>query len=113
MTAAFVTLRAEVLHLAMKGEHIRFQFYHFVSSQRPTLGSGTATWSPPLDLYETKTQIVLELDLAGVRPDSVQLQFTGRLLKISGLSERNSRELWNCPDLWIRTPRRQSIRKES
>jgi len=39
---------------------------------------------PPLDAYETEDAIVLQIDLAGVRPEDVRLVVDGEYVQISG-----------------------------
>jgi len=41
-------------------------------------------WNPPADLYKTPQGWALKLDLAGVRPDDVEVQIKGRDLTITG-----------------------------
>lgn len=41
-------------------------------------------WQPAVDMYETATQIVVVVDLAGIRPEDVQVIVKGRLLRIAG-----------------------------
>ncbi|HVS03170.1 MAG TPA: Hsp20/alpha crystallin family protein [Thermoanaerobaculia bacterium] len=48
---------------------------------------GSATWRPPLDLIETPDELVVYVELPGVRRDQVQLQADGRLLELSGRRE--------------------------
>ena len=52
---------------------------------RPT-GAGAAgrTWSPAVDLYETKDELVLTMELPGVRDKDVTVSITGDLLTIKG-----------------------------
>jgi HSP20 family protein len=52
---------------------------------RPT-GSGAAgrSWAPAVDLYETKDDLVLTMELPGVRDKDVTVSITGDLLTIKG-----------------------------
>ena len=77
-------------HLASKGEHIHFQFYHYQVGPRPSLVSGCLSWTPPIDLYETQKEIVLEVDLAGVKPENIQFHLSGQILKLVGIREDTS-----------------------
>lgn len=48
-------------------------------------GAGAAqTWSPPLDVFETATEIVVEVDLPGLRPDQIDIEMDDNVLTISG-----------------------------
>lgn len=43
---------------------------------------GTA--EPPVDIYETDTELICEIDLPGVEPDEVRIQVYDNLLMIEG-----------------------------
>jgi HSP20 family protein len=43
-----------------------------------------ARWSPAADVYQTREGWLVKLDLAGVRPEDVQLQVQGRRLIVCG-----------------------------
>ena len=64
--------------------HVRFHFHQVTVSMRPSLAVGSPHWIPPIDLYETETEIMLEIGLAGVNSDEVNLEFAGRTVHISG-----------------------------
>jgi HSP20 family protein len=46
-------------------------------------GSGRA-WAPPVDLYETKNDLVLTMEVPGVRDKDVTVSITGDLLSVKG-----------------------------
>jgi HSP20 family protein len=53
-------------------------------------GTGTrlaseVSWQPSADIYRTRDGWLVKLDLAGVRPDDIQIAVRGSQLKISGL----------------------------
>jgi HSP20 family protein len=41
-------------------------------------------WNPPADLYRTPQGWALKLDLAGVRPEDVEVELKGRDLSVTG-----------------------------
>ena len=41
-------------------------------------------WVPPIDLFETPTELVLQVDLPGVDPSTIHLALAGSLLTIEG-----------------------------
>jgi HSP20 family protein len=43
-----------------------------------------ARWSPAADIYQTREGWLVKLDLAGVRPEDVQVQVQGRRLIVRG-----------------------------
>ncbi len=42
-------------------------------------------WRPAVDLYRTRTGWLAKFDLAGVRPEDIQLQVDGRVLRLQGI----------------------------
>ena len=44
-----------------------------------------ATWRPAVDVYRTREGWLLKVDLAGVRPDEIELRAHGRRLTLSGV----------------------------
>lgn len=50
-----------------------------------TTASGVqAAWRPPLEVYETETEIVVLAELAGMREDEIQVSIDDSVLTISG-----------------------------
>jgi HSP20 family molecular chaperone IbpA len=70
------------------GTHAHYHYFQFYSSQHAVFSAGTG-WIPPVDLYETPTEFVLEVNLGGIAPDNVQVTFEGKLLHIIGQREEN------------------------
>ena len=85
--------------LAGKGESVRFQFYHYYTGPRPTLASGSMSWTPPVDLYETAEELVLEVDLAGIEPDNVQIQVSEKLVSLQGTREETQETAIRCYEI--------------
>jgi HSP20 family protein len=58
----------------------------FVRSVLGPSGSGArlARWQPPVDIYQTARGWLVKYELAGVRPDEIQLRIRGRVLVLSG-----------------------------
>lgn len=46
---------------------------------------GGGLWRPALDVYETGAEVVVQVELAGVRREDVQVTVDGDLLQIRGL----------------------------
>ena len=46
--------------------------------------AGEAAWHPSADVYRTRHGWLVKLDLAGVRPEDVQIQIEGNRLTVSG-----------------------------
>jgi HSP20 family protein len=51
---------------------------------RPGSGAAGRAWAPPVDLYETADDLVLTLELPGVRDKDVTVSITGDLLTVKG-----------------------------
>ena len=50
----------------------------------PEEGFETALWSPAADVYETPDEIILQIELPGVRLDDVKLESLDGKLRVSG-----------------------------
>lgn len=46
--------------------------------------AGRGAWVPPLDIYETKDRYVVNMELAGVDPDSVEVAVEESVLTVRG-----------------------------
>jgi len=46
--------------------------------------AGTRAWAPVFDMYETKDELVLNVELPGVREKDISLSITGDLLTVKG-----------------------------
>lgn len=55
----------------------------FLGSVPGTLGE--SCWRPPADVYREGTDWLVKVDLAGVRPDEIEVRVSGRMLRISGV----------------------------
>ena len=61
-------------------------FAHFEAARLPAAGSHRHIWQPLTDVYETPDAVVVRMDLAGVRPQDVQVELeNGRVLTVSGV----------------------------
>ncbi|MCX7816798.1 MAG: Hsp20/alpha crystallin family protein [Syntrophales bacterium] len=50
---------------------------------------GTNTWRPHVDMYETPDEILMLVDLAGVRKEDIHLEVSQRKVKIYGKRDHN------------------------
>lgn len=78
------TYSSPVIQVIGRSTHIRFHFHQVTVSTRSSLVAATPHWVPPIDLYETESELVLEVCLAGVPTEDVHLQITGRRAILSG-----------------------------
>lgn len=56
----------------------------------------TAAWTPLLDIYELRDGWLIKADLAGVRPDEVNVGLSGRRVTIRGTRRDSSVEEGCC-----------------
>ena len=57
---------------------------------RGSTSNGNGTWTPPVDVYETEAAWVVEMDLPGVPPESVELVLEQGDLVVSGERSRSA-----------------------
>lgn len=50
----------------------------------PQVGPAERSWAPAADMYETKDELVIKVDLPGVSEKDVQVSITGDLLSLKG-----------------------------
>lgn len=51
---------------------------------RPAAAAGGRAWAPPIDMWETRDDLVLCVELPGVREKDVSVSITGDLLSVKG-----------------------------
>jgi HSP20 family protein len=71
---------------SLQGELNRL-FEEYWQPNGPAAGPTDITspvWTPAIDLYETPGELVLMVDLPGVKPDSIDLSLTGNVLSLRG-----------------------------
>lgn len=47
-------------------------------------GQPPALWRPPTDVYETESAVVIRIEIAGMDPDQIQVEFNEKILRVSG-----------------------------
>lgn len=52
------------------------------------LASNPATWTPPVDVYETEGAVLIHIELPGVHISQVRIKILDNVLKIEGQKER-------------------------
>jgi HSP20 family protein len=55
---------------------------------RPVFSPAQAGWTPESDMYETDKEIIVVLNLAGVRKEDIEVSYYRNLLRITGNRER-------------------------
>jgi HSP20 family protein len=51
---------------------------------RPRTAASERTWAPPIDVYETRDDLVVAVELPGVREKDIHLSMTGDVLSLRG-----------------------------
>jgi HSP20 family protein len=59
---------------------------HFISHTLTSVreGNSKATWVPNADMYVTDSGLVIKVELAGMRSDSLEITIEGNVVRISG-----------------------------
>lgn len=48
------------------------------------IGQPPALFRPPTDVYETADNVVILIEIAGMDPDQIQVEFSEKILRVSG-----------------------------
>lgn len=60
------------------------RFNPFFSSSWPTGRSELSHWSPPVDIYDSGTALILEAELPGFKQDDIDIRLENNVLMLSG-----------------------------
>src|SRR5256885_1160535 len=60
-------------------------YFNEVAHGRPVGFVASPKWKPPTDVYETDTELVVHMDIAGMSSDDFTLQFADGILTIGGV----------------------------
>ena len=56
-------------------------------SRSPMFVLGDETWAPPTDILETQTELIIIMEIAGIHPHEIDIQYSGGILTIEGSRE--------------------------
>lgn len=59
-------------------------FKDFLLAKKPVAILSEKTWSPPTDVFETKSEVVIKMEIAGVRKEGLEVSIKGDTLIIEG-----------------------------
>lgn len=60
-------------------------------------GQPSTLWRPPTDVYENQDQVVILVEIAGMDPDRIHVDFTDKILSIRGNRlDQNRRAACHC-----------------
>lgn len=57
---------------------------------KTTYRSGNPRWMPPMDVFETTTEIVIVTEIPGLKEEDIRVCFTSGVLSISGIKRKIS-----------------------
>jgi HSP20 family protein len=67
-------------------------FEEMFQSVNPMFCFSNQTWKPQMDIFETRSKIVIQAEIAGVRKEDIVIEISDKAVKISG--NRNNK----CPE---------------
>ena len=67
-------------------------FFELVTGRIHVPAATGAKWKPPLDIYELEDQIIIKLELAGVKRKEISIIQEGNRIRISGRRKMEDRE---------------------
>ncbi|HVN24183.1 MAG TPA: Hsp20/alpha crystallin family protein [Syntrophorhabdales bacterium] len=67
-------------------------FFELVTGRMHVPAAVGATWKPPLDIYELENEIIIKLELAGVKRKEISIVQEGNRIRISGSRNMGARE---------------------
>lgn len=59
-------------------------YFNEVAHGRPVGFVASPKWKPPTDVYETDEELVVHMDIAGMRSEDFQVEFADGILSVSG-----------------------------
>jgi len=62
---------------------------HFAGTKPPIVRFSPTVWEPAIDLYETDNELVLTVELAGVREDDFRMTIDRNVFTIQGERQKN------------------------
>lgn len=62
-----------------------------IVSKKLSIMFGEKSWQPPTDVFETEDKVVVKVDISGVEPQKLLVEFDGTRLRISGQREDRHR----------------------
>ena len=57
-------------------------------------------WRPPTDLYETEESVIVQIEIAGMNPDDIEIQFSDRMLTVRGeRKDSYAKQVYHCMEI--------------
>ena len=67
-------------------------FDDMIQSVNPMFCFSKRVWKPQMDIFETRTQIVIQAEIAGVRKEDIVIEVSDKAVKISGIRKNDNPE---------------------
>lgn len=77
----------EAQRLAGAEEELNALFRDFFRPTGPMHQTPSSVWRPPTDVFETAEEVVVKMDVAGVRKEDLEVTFSDQRLRIRGRRE--------------------------
>lgn len=62
----------------------------------------SSLWTPPTDVFETEENVVIRVEIAGMREEDFQVALNGEVLSISGIRpDLNERRAYHQMEIWF------------
>lgn len=68
----------------------------FLIFNKPIVSTSSDLWQPPTDVYETGENIIVKLDISGVKANDINITFNDNILTICGTRGSNSIHSKTC-----------------
>ena len=68
----------------------------FLIFNKPIVSTRSNLWQPPTDVYETEENIIVKLDISGVKTNDVNITFNDNILTICGTRSSHSVHSKTC-----------------
>ncbi len=67
-------------------------FDDMIQSVNPMFCFSKRVWKPQMDIFETRKQIVIQAEIAGVRKEDIVIEVSDKAVKISGIRKNDNPE---------------------
>lgn len=88
-----VRLRSDWLNTVQGMQQEMERLLNYMGSSKPPSVHFARMWEPAVDVYETATEVVVLVELAGVKKDEIQMIVDGRTLVIRGIRQETGMQV--------------------
>lgn len=65
---------------------------NFFLSQKPFFSMSERMWNPPTDVYETKEEMVIKMEIPGMEKENIKISLEENVLIVSGIRQEDTLE---------------------